>query len=351
MRTRIQSGGLTITNFCNLNCIHCYAGTPVNPTNMPYDKIVYFLEEFTKFQAKEIVLTGGEPLLHPDILPILDFAGRRYPSIPIVITTNGTLVDNKIVDLYQKYDNLTIQFSLDGYRQSTHEAQHDKNTFDRVIFAISSFQNIPKNRKTIRMTISKLNYMDVVDVAKLAKQYGCGINYSYVCRAGRAVDNWELLKMSLGQMVVANEKIRRYGVIYPEENVLPPKSVQSCPFESEEYVFGLNIDPLGYVNVCTCLGSEYIIGNAYEDSLMTIINSTRIDCLRKRIIERKKLLRNTKCQGCSALQKCQQGCIGRAARNGDELGLDDQCDFRKALQFKNLFLFSEKLAEERKSGQ
>ncbi len=45
---------------------------------------------------------------------------------------------------------------------------------------------------------------------------------------------------------------------------------------------------------------------------------------------------------CRALQRCQQGYIGRAARNGDEMGVDDQCDYRRALQFKNLFLLAEK---------
>ena len=65
----------------------------------------------------------------------------------------------------------------------------------------------------------------------------------------------------------------------------------------------------------------------------------------KKTTFRKELLRSTKCIGCSALQKCQQGCIGRAARNGDEMGLDDQCDYRRALQFKNLFLFSNSSSE------
>ena len=94
--------------------------------------------------------------------------------------------------------------------------------------------------------------------------------------------------------------------------------------------------------MCTCLESEYIIGNAYDEPLESIIESPKIDILRNKINIRKQQLRLSQCQECSALPRCNQGCIGRAARNGDEMGLDDQCDYRRALQFKNLFLFSER---------
>ncbi len=300
-----------------------------------------FLHDFVNLQAREIVLTGGEPLLHPNIIQILDYAGTSMPSIPVVVTTNGTLIGKELVRVYEKYPNLAIQLSLDGCQKTTHESQHGKNTFSTVIDAIKALYRIPKSRKIIRMTISKLNYNEAVDVAKIAMHYDCRIDYSFVCKAGRAIDNWNLLEMSTAQMVAVNEEIRQFGVLNPLEGIVPPKSIQSCPFEDSKYVFGLNIAPSGAASVCTCLGAEYIIGNAYEESLKAIINSTKIDELREKINRRKQLLKSTKCIGCAALQKCQQGCIGRAARNGNEMDLDDQCNFRRALQFKNLFLFSE----------
>ena len=262
--------------------------------------------------------------------------------MPVIITTNGTQFRKEIVDLFEKYENLVVQFSLDGSKPSTHESQNDKDTFVHVINAIHSLDNVSKNQKIIRMTISKPNYKEAVEVARIAEHHNCGVNYSYVCRAGRAVDNWDMLEMSLAQMTVVNEELRRYAVLHSGEEILPPKSIQSCPFEDLDYVFGLNIDPRGNVNVCTCLVVEYIAGKAYEQSLSSIINSPIVEALTRKVTLRKTELRNITCTDCRALQRCQQGYIGRAARNGDEMGVDDQCDYRRALQFKILFLFAEK---------
>ena len=82
--------------------------------------------------------------------------------MPVIITTNGTQFRKEIVDLFEKYENLVVQFSLDGSKPSTHESQHDKDTFVHVINAIHSLDNVSKNQKIIRMTISKPNYKEAV---------------------------------------------------------------------------------------------------------------------------------------------------------------------------------------------
>lgn len=343
MRTQIQSGGLEITEYCNLKCIHCYEGRrKENMRHMDYDKIIYFIEEFIQYGAKEIVLSGGEPFLHPNIIALLTKIGECFSQTPFIITTNGTLLDVPTLNCIEKFDNICVQISVDGATKETHERQHGHATFEKIIDVLEKIKHWPKHRKILRMTISKLNYKESVDVAKMAFHYNAQINYSYVCKVGNAIENWDILGMSLAQLVGVNEEVYRYSVKHPQQNVIPPKSILSCPFENPNYVFGLNIQTDGSVNICTCLDSEYIIGNAYTESFPDFLNSENIELLCKKINERKEILKNSKCVGCSAIDRCGQGCIGRAKRLGDEMGLDDQCGYRRALQFKNLFFYVNK---------
>jgi len=101
MRTRIQSGGLEITERCNLNCLHCYKGDIKSPLEMKYEHISYFIDQFIKYGANEIVITGGEPLCHPDINKIIQDIAIKYSNIGFVITTNGTCSPKKSFVLTQ----------------------------------------------------------------------------------------------------------------------------------------------------------------------------------------------------------------------------------------------------------
>jgi MoaA/NifB/PqqE/SkfB family radical SAM enzyme len=81
----------TITNSCNLSCSHClpdrlFYGT-LSP--VPVDTIKKLIREFTLLGVKEICLTGGEPLTHPDWFEILSFACRRQDLNRVCLQTNG----------------------------------------------------------------------------------------------------------------------------------------------------------------------------------------------------------------------------------------------------------------------
>ena len=340
MRTRISSGGIEITNQCNLYCKHCYLGESRDPKIfMKLDQILYIIEQCAHLKAQQIVVSGGEPFLHPDITSLIHKLGTQYSHIPFVIATNGTLLDKRIIGMIRPYDNIQIQISLDGATKTTHEKQHGTNTFERIISTLQEMRDIPRNRKNVRMTISRLNYRECAQVAEIAKQYNAEVSYAYVTKVGCAEKNWDCLNMTAAQSVYANELISDFYRKNKGYIVNIPKSVLSCPFEDDDCDISLDIHANGDANICTCLDSKCIVGNVFKDDFIHLINSSLISDLTKRICCRKALLRDGVCRDCSALVRCQQGCIGRAIYLGDEFGLDDQCDFRRALQFKNYYLY------------
>lgn len=346
MREQVLSGGIEITNFCNLNCIHCYVGDCDNPIFMEMEKIKYLIEQLILYKAEFIVISGGEPFSHPNILELIHLMGSVYSDIKFIIASNGTLLNDELIDVIKGYNNIEIQISLDGITKETHETQHGGGDFEYVTNVIKKLSALSRDRKIVRMTISRINYKECDRIADFAKQHNARVQYVFTCKVGRAKNNWDKLEMTVAQQIYANETILRYAKLHPEQKITAPRSVLSCPFENPNTLFGVDIHANGDVNICTCLDSEYIVGNAFEEPFIKLLNSPRIFELSEQINRRKQYLLQNECKDCLALNRCAQGCIGRAKFIGNEFGLDGECEFRKALLFKNFFFKREKTMEE-----
>ncbi len=119
---------LQVTNACNLRCKHCYIGNAPG-THLPPAIIRDVLREFEKMQGLRVLITGGEPLLHPafeeinEMLP--DFFLRK------VLFTNGVLLKNGTLKKLKVHE---IQVSIDGLEQA-HDALRGAGTYERSLNA------------------------------------------------------------------------------------------------------------------------------------------------------------------------------------------------------------------------
>jgi MoaA/NifB/PqqE/SkfB family radical SAM enzyme len=102
-----------ITEHCNLDCLHCFnrAHPSRVATRGEIDRVA---DELRAAGVFEVILSGGEPLSHPDLPVILE----RLRDFGVTIFTNGTLVESRIAELEQ-FD-IRWLVSLDGF-----EAEHD----------------------------------------------------------------------------------------------------------------------------------------------------------------------------------------------------------------------------------
>ena len=77
---------------CNLRCRHCYFGEPTDSELTLAELLGLALQIRRDFGRKTcICLTGGEPLLRPDLLPLLRFLDLL--EFRPALTSNGTLLD------------------------------------------------------------------------------------------------------------------------------------------------------------------------------------------------------------------------------------------------------------------
>lgn len=90
-----------LTNHCNLNCKGCAHFAPIaEPWFANINEYKNDMEELSsKVVVDELILFGGEPLLHPNISEFLIESRKMLPNTKISVLTNGLLVLERISEL------------------------------------------------------------------------------------------------------------------------------------------------------------------------------------------------------------------------------------------------------------
>ncbi|GHV89637.1 hypothetical protein AGMMS50268_01400 [Spirochaetia bacterium] len=110
---------VNITDHCNLNCVGCEHFSPLaaelNIDVDSYDHDCKRIGELVEGQVENIHLMGGEPLLHPRFIEILDIT-RKYFKIGVIeIVTNGILLLKQENVFWEKCNENDIKISITQY--------------------------------------------------------------------------------------------------------------------------------------------------------------------------------------------------------------------------------------------
>ncbi len=124
----------SITSQCNLHCAGCYSRcnhatvdeAPVQ--QLTDEEWLRIFSEADELGISFILLAGGEPMLRRDII---EAAGKRQ-NILFPIFTNGTFIDKKYFELFDRCRNLVPIMSIEGEKEVT-DARRGKGIYDRLI--------------------------------------------------------------------------------------------------------------------------------------------------------------------------------------------------------------------------
>ncbi len=155
-----------LTRRCNLDCWHCYLEsqniTYKNELSTPQIKKV--IDSLAKIDIPVLLFSGGEPLMHKDILPLIEYAKAR--KIRVGLSTNGTLISKALAKKLAGSGIDYVGVSIDG-RKSLHDRfRKIKGAYDMAIKGIINAQEA--GLKTgVRFTISRFNAPDLPFVLDL----------------------------------------------------------------------------------------------------------------------------------------------------------------------------------------
>ena len=113
---------MEITGCCNMNCEHCRAASQLRQ-DMPIEQIIKIIRFARQFSPnyKEVVVSGGEPLMHRDFTEILKQV-RANGGESVTLTTNGSLLTKEHLALIEdlSFQRFVLSVSLDSLDQVKH---------------------------------------------------------------------------------------------------------------------------------------------------------------------------------------------------------------------------------------
>ncbi len=126
---------LHLTFACPLHCNHCYAQGGRSSAWFPATEVIRLAKQASQAGFRHFILTGGEPLVHPEITSILENLSRSYSEIlPMRIVLRTSLVSPLSDKELQAVANCPheVVVSLDGDPQ-THNARRGDNAYQRTV--------------------------------------------------------------------------------------------------------------------------------------------------------------------------------------------------------------------------
>lgn len=335
---------------CNLACRHCYSISADRdfPGELSTAEVYRVMDDLRAFGVPVLILSGGEPLLRPDIFVI----ARRAKELGFYVglSSNGTLIDERTVGAVQAVGFDYVGISLDGMGETHDRFRRMAGAFNRSLAALRLCRD--RGMKVgIRFTLTQENAADLPALLRLMEEEGIPKFYlSHLNYAGRGNVNragdarletsrqamdlllataWERLERGLdSEFVTGNNDadgvylllwVRRH---FPaREAHLRAKLAQWGGNASGLYVG--NIDNLGYVHPDT-FWWDYSLGNVRERPFSQIWQDTS-DLLMAGLKRRPRPVKG-RCGACGYLDVCGGNTRVRAWQlTGDPWQEDPAC--------------------------
>jgi heme b synthase len=169
-----------VTRSCNLNCVHCRAAANCGPYpgELSTQKCFQLIDEIAAMSSPVIILTGGEPLLRPDIFEIAAYGTGK--GLRMVLATNGTLVDESIARRMIASGIKRVSISIDGADAQSHDAfRNEPGAFAGAMRGIDALKSAGMEFQ-INTTITAANLFQIKDILKLAKGLGAAAHHIFL---------------------------------------------------------------------------------------------------------------------------------------------------------------------------
>lgn len=172
----------SITTKCNLHCIGCYARANHNCSDsieiqqdmLSTRRWSEIFDEAEKIGISFILLAGGEPFLRRDVLK----EASKHKKILFPIFTNGTMIDDDMVEFLDKNRNMIPVLSIEGDNKIT-DKRRGEGTYDKLVLSMQKLRD-KKIVFACSITVTKNNINQILknDYVDNLKCMGCrGIIY------------------------------------------------------------------------------------------------------------------------------------------------------------------------------
>lgn len=176
-KRHIFNAGIELTSSCNLRCVHCYNQNESHKTVLSLKDVKVILDELYSIGTLFIYFTGGEILSRPDFLDIYLYAKKK--GFIIELLTNGTLLTDEIIHVFEKYPPANVSISVYGGEKETFGKVTQKGFYFDLLM-----NNLNKLKKAgiefeIKFIGMDLNIQDFDKVRILARVLEVPFRYAF----------------------------------------------------------------------------------------------------------------------------------------------------------------------------
>lgn len=307
--TRIH---VDVSGFCNEHCVHCYIPDKFKNKAMQSEVFERILEQGRACNVLNITISGGEPMLNPNLLDFVKSCRRDNFSVNLL--SNLTLLTDEMVAEFEKSPLLSVQTSLYSMAPDVHDSiTNSRGSFVKTKRAIEVLyeHNIPMQINCPVMRQNKDSYQDVLNWAKSLNIEASSDYMLFGCFDGSRKNLQCRLDLSEVEEVIRHKK---QGQVQAKEHQYNPDSNSSiCPVCSSS----ICISHLGDVYPCEGWQS-LILGNIMESPISQIWEeSPTVHKLRNLSIQD-----FPKCQSCADKDFCSI-CLLRNVNESPNLDFND----------------------------
>ncbi|MCU0662480.1 MAG: radical SAM protein [Myxococcota bacterium] len=320
-----------VTNRCNARCVHCYQDEFSDAADLPRDDVLLLADRILEALPDSEVsvnLTGGEPLLWPHLLPLLQRLHTHPNFCKAQLITNATVAnDNQLRALaeWEKFDLFKV--SVESGDEGVNDAIRGKGSLSRTLRHMPLYL---RYRPVVwMMTLGKHNAASIPQTVQLARQQGIsGIIFERFVPLGQAMaarslvldaQAWRTALMAIlleAGIEAEPEDLAGYRAfwLWTQEGHDEPLQGALCNLGDESMAL------LPDATVFPCRRLPVPVGNALREPFTEILerlSNYRVDALRRQ-------LRGGLCGLCGVADCCGCRALSLAAQ-GDMLLDDPQC--------------------------
>jgi len=307
--------GIEVTRACNFKCRHCFVNAGRRrQREMTTAQLHVLLRQAATVGVDSIGWSGGEPLLHPDLVELTGFATRL--GMRTGLATNGYLATPTKLAALKQAGLRVVQVSVDGpdAARAARYRRGPRRAFERSLDAIRN--SVAAGLQTYLCALLAPDTMaEVDDMIELGRSLGAaGLRYTMWAPVGRAAGQ------GYDEPAWAAAPWRpfftRLGVLQGSRT--PFKVMVDCPTGplpgTRRYVCTAGhgtsyVTADGNLYPCTALlFPAYRVGNVLEQPYGLLVNDGRMLKVQREIAGSAV---QSPCAGCGLLEQCRGGCPGR----------------------------------------
>lgn len=163
---------LLVNRGCNLRCSFCDLWE--DHVHMPLEQVLPLLDDAAAIGTRTLVLTGGEPFLHPDLFTIVRAARSR--GMGVNITTNGTLLERRWEDVVDSGVS-SLSFSIDGLAETHDALRGQQGAWRRTMAALERAVAHGGLSPSVYFTVTRTNVRELTAVFDRVHAMGAGFDF------------------------------------------------------------------------------------------------------------------------------------------------------------------------------